>query len=79
MEGEIMTERKGFCSYLAELVGDYKPKLDDENLDWLHPFLEEELCKQEAKLRNIREASLCAHYQKENNSPSILVKTNFVY
>ena len=79
MEGEIMTERKGFCSYLAELVRDYKSKLDDENLDWLHPFLEDELYKQETKLRNIREASLCAHYQKENKSPSILVKTNFAF
>lgn len=74
-----MTEGKGFCSYLAELVRDYKSKLADENLDWLHPLIAEELYKQETKLRNIREASLCAHYQQERISRSILTKTNYAF
>ena len=74
-----MTEGKGFCSYLAELVRDYKSKLDDENLDWLPPLIAEELYKQETKLRNIREASLYAHYQQERISRSILTKTNYAF
>lgn len=74
-----MTEGKAFCSYLSELVRDYKLKLNDENLDWLHPLISEKLYKQETKLRNIREASLCANYQQERISQSILMKTNFVF
>ena len=74
-----MTERKGFCSYLAELVRDYKSKLEDEKLDCLHPLIAEELYKQETKLRNIREASLCVHYQQEKISQSISQKMNYVF
>jgi hypothetical protein len=74
-----MTERKGFCSYLAELVTDYRSKLDDQDLDWLHPLIAEELYKQETKLRNIKEADLCAHYQQERISRSISQRTNYAF
>ena len=74
-----MTEGKGFCSYLAELVTNYRSKLDDQDLDWLHPLIAEELYKQETKLRNIKEADLCAHYQQERISRSISQRTNYAF
>ena len=74
-----MPIEREFCSYLAELIRDYKDKLKDSRYDWLHPLIEEELYKQENHLRNIREIDLCAHYQQSKISRSLFQKMNTPY
>ena len=82
MRGVHMGKAGGSCSYteyLAELIEDYKTKIDDPKWGWMQELLKDEMYKLERKLHKIRESDLCAHYQMEKISQSIFQKTNFAF
>jgi len=56
-----MGKAGGSCSYteyLAELIEDYKTKIEDPTWGWMQELLKDEMYKLERKLHKIREPDL---------------------
>ena len=71
-----MTRKTVSYLYLSELRKDYAEKARNARLEWLHSWLEDEICKLDNQIYNIKEQELCAHFHQERISASILAKTN---
>lgn len=71
-----MTRKEVSHLYLSELRKDYAKKARSPHWEWLHSWLEDEICKIDNQIYNIKEQELCAHFQQEKILAFILAKTN---